>query len=314
VDRPGNGVPTLSDPAPGDARPIDLHLHSTASDGAYPPEEVVARAAAAGLGAIALTDHDTLDGVPTAAAAGAGAGIRVIPGCEFSVAAPWGEMHLLGYFLQVGWDPLERFLAACRADRERRGAEMVEKLQRLGLGLDLQDVLAEAQGGAMGRPHVARALVRRQAVATVQDAFDRFIGWGRPGFVEKRLPSFRAVADLVHSCGGVVSAAHLKERGTRAMLATLKSEGLDAVEIRHPVHDPELRSRLSDRAKALGLLRTGGSDWHGDSPSMAAGAELGGQRVPADWLVALERARPRTGGAAGELIPGAQPTTFRADS
>jgi predicted metal-dependent phosphoesterase TrpH len=252
----------------------------------------VTRAAAAGLGAIALTDHDTLDGLPGALAAGAGAGIRVVPGCEFSVAAPWGEMHLLGYFLPVGWDPLEEFLAECRADRGRRGAEMVSKLQRLGVAVDLEDVVAETRGGALGRPHVARALVRRQVVPTVQDAFDRYIGWGRPGFVEKRLPAFRAVAELVHSCGGVVSAAHLRERGTRAVLATLKSEGLDAVETRHPVHDADVRSRLSDHALALGLLRTGGSDWHGDSPGMVPGAELGGQRIPAEWLVELERARP----------------------
>lgn len=252
----------------------------------------MARAAVIGLGAIALTDHDTLDGLPAALVAGANAGIRVVAGCEFSVAAPWGEMHLLGYFLPVGWDPLERFLAECRADRERRGAEMVEKLQHLGLGVELEDVMAEAQGGAVGRPHVARALLRRQSVASVQDAFDRFIGWGRPGFVAKRLPAFRAVAELVHSCGGVVSAAHLKDRGTRVVLATLKSEGLDAVETRHPVHDPDVRARLTDHAQALGLLRSGGSDWHGDSPGMMPGAELGGQQVPAEWLAALELARP----------------------
>jgi predicted metal-dependent phosphoesterase TrpH len=274
------------------ARPVDLHMHSTASDGALPPGEVVARAERAGLGAIALTDHDTLDGLPDALAAGARLGVRVIPGCEFSVQAPWGEMHLLGYFLPVGWSPLETFLGECRADRERRGSEMVGKLQALGLAIDLDDVMMEAQGGAVGRPHVARALLRRRAVTSVQDAFDRFIGWGRPGFVEKRLPTFRSVAELVHSCGGVVSAAHLKDRGTRAVLAQLKAEGLDAVETRHPVHDADIRSRLSDHAQALGLLRTGGSDWHGDSPGMTPGSELGGQQVPAEWLAALERARP----------------------
>jgi 3',5'-nucleoside bisphosphate phosphatase len=139
---------------------------------------------------------------------------------------------------------------------------------------------------------VARALVRREAVASVQDAFDRFIGWGRPGFVEKRLPSFRAVTELVHSCGGVVSAAHLKERGTRATLSALKAEGLDAVEVRHPIHDADLRARLTDHARSLGLLRTGGSDWHGDGAGLTVSAQLGGQDVPLEWLTALEQARP----------------------
>jgi predicted metal-dependent phosphoesterase TrpH len=292
MDRAGSRVPALTRPGDPDRRTVDLHLHSTASDGSSPPEEVVMRAAGAGLSAIALTDHDTLEGVPIALDTGTRLGIRVIPGCEFSVAAPWGEMHVLGYFLPVGWSPLEKFLAACRADRERRGTEMVERLRGLGLDIAVEDVLEEAQGGAVGRPHVARALLRRQAVATVQDAFDRFLGWGRPGFVGKRLPTFRMVADLVHASGGVVSAAHLKDRGTRAHLAGLKAEGLDAVETRHPVHDPDMRARLTDHARALELLPTGGSDWHGDAPGLLPGAALGGQQVPMEWLEALERARP----------------------
>ncbi|HEY7684143.1 MAG TPA: PHP domain-containing protein [Gemmatimonadales bacterium] len=291
MDRSRDGVSPLT-PGHTDAGLVDLHLHSIASDGALPPEAVVGRAAAAGLAAIALTDHDTLDGLPAALQAGGRAGIRVVPGCEFSVAASWGEMHLLGYFLPVGWPPLESFLARCRADRERRGAEMVEKLRGLGLALEFGDVLTEAKGGAVGRPHVARALVERELVPSVQDAFDRYLGWGRSCFVEKRLPTFREVADLVHQCGGVVSAAHLKERGTRATLAALKAEGLDAVETRHPIHDADLRSRLTDHALALGLLRTGGSDWHGDDPGLAPAARLGGQEVPAEWLTALEGARP----------------------
>lgn len=252
----------------------------------------MARAATAGLGAIALTDHDTLDGLPAALDAGDRLGVRVVAGCEFSVAAAWGEMHVLGYFLPLGWAPLEEFLVRCRSDRERRGAEMVAKLQALGITVTVEDVYAEAQGGAVGRPHVARALVRRGAVAGIQEAFDRFLGWGRSCFVQKRLPTFAEVANLVHSAGGVLSAAHLKERGTRAALSALRANGLDAVETRHPTHDVELRSRLSDHAQALGLLRSGGSDWHGDAPDLAPGARLGGQEVPAEWLDLLDRARP----------------------
>ena len=292
LDRAGNGIPTLTG-ASSPSGVVDLHLHSTASDGAFPPEDVVARAAAVRLAAIALTDHDTLEGVPAALAAGTRLGIRVIPGCEFSTAASWGELHVLGYFLPVGWSPLEQFLSRCRADRERRGADIVVRLNGLGVGLTMDDVLAESRGGAVGRPHVARALLRAGRVHTVQEAFDRFLGWGRPAFVAKRLPSFAEVADLVHAGGGVVSAAHLKDRGTRSTLATFKAQGLDAVETRHPVHDPDQRSRLTELASQLGLLRSGGSDWHGDDLSLPPSGQIGGQEVPLEWLSALEAARPR---------------------
>ncbi len=230
---------------------MELHCHSTASDGIYPPDEVVTRAHAAGVRILALTDHDTLDGLPVALEAGARLGVRVIAGCEFSVQVPWGEMHLLGYFLPVGHAPLEQFLATTREDRARRGADMAARLQGLGLAVDVADIEAEADGGAIGRPHVARALLKRGQVATVQEAFDRYIGWGRPGFVEKKLPAFRDVAELVHGCGGVVSAAHLKDRGSRSNLTLLKGQGLDAVETRHPSHDPDARARLTDLAQAL---------------------------------------------------------------
>lgn len=271
---------------------IDLHLHSNASDGALPPEEVVARAATANLGAIALTDHDTLAGVPAAVSAGVRHGIRVIAGCEFSTLAPWGEMHVLGYFLPVGSEQLETFLVRCREDRERRGNEIVDRLRKLGLKVTREDLMREADGASIGRPHVARALLRIGAVRTIQEAFDRYIGWNRPGFVEKRLPTFKAVADLVHGVGGVVSAAHLRDRANHAFLADLKAQGLDAVETRHPVHDPDQRSRLTDLALGLGLLRTGGSDWHAADQVQHPGAEMGGQDVPDEWLADLELARP----------------------
>ncbi len=271
---------------------IDLHVHSTASDGELSPEAVVGRAAAAGLAAMALTDHDTLAGVPAAIAAGDRAGIRVIGGCEFSVAAPWGEMHLLGYFLPPGTALLEEFLVRCRADRERRGRAMVERLHRLGIGVSDADVLAEAEGGAVGRPHVARALVRHGHVGSVGEAFDRYLGRGRPAFVEKSLPTFAEVAELVHRVGGVVSAAHLKDRGTRSLLVHFKQIGLDAVETRHPSHDPDLRARLTEFALDLGLYRTGGSDWHGDPVGDEALSAIGSQNVPLAWLEALEGARP----------------------
>jgi 3',5'-nucleoside bisphosphate phosphatase len=274
-------------------------VHSTASDGSLAPESVVQRALAAGLGAIALTDHDTVAGVPTATAAGERLGLRVIGGCEFSASAPWGEMHVLGYFLPSQSAELEAFLERCRADRVRRGREMVTRLQALGVGLEFDDVLRESRGGAVGRPHVARAVVRRGGAVDVGQAFDRYIGRGRPAFVDKVLPQFREITELVHGVRGIVSVAHLKERGTRSFLQRLKHEGLDAVEIRHPSHDPELRSRLTDLALRLGLERTGGSDWHGDPEPGESHGSLGSQDVPVEWLERLEALRPRPAASIG---------------
>jgi 3',5'-nucleoside bisphosphate phosphatase len=282
----------VSAPPGADRGTVDLHLHSSASDGAFPPAIVVRKAAAAGLRAVALTDHDTLAGVPAAIEAGEQVGLRVVSGCEFSVAAAWGEMHVLGYFLPPGSEALERFLADCRADRARRGRAMVERLHRVGVALGDEDVLAEAEGGAIGRPHVARALVRRGHVSTVGEAFDRYLARGRPAFVDKTLPTFAAVAGLVHEVGGIVSAAHLKERGTRGVLQALRSQGLDAVETRHPSHEPDQRARLTDLALDLGLLRTGGSDWHGESIGDESHGTIGSERVPFEWLERIEAARP----------------------
>lgn len=275
----------------------DLHVHSTASDGSLPPEQVVERAAQAGLAAVALTDHDTVDGVPAALAAGARLGIRVVSGCEFSVLAPWGEMHVLAYFLPAASIELDEFLSRCRSDRNRRGMEMVRLLQQLGLPIDEAAVLAQAAGGALGRPHVARALRKAGVVRTLDEAFDKYLGRGRPAFVDKALPTFTSVASLVHRLGGIVSAAHLKDRGTRSTLVRLRADGLDAVETRHPSHDADTRARLTDLALELGLGRSGGSDWHGEAEDGWNHGALGSQEVPAEWLDRLEALRPVTTGA-----------------
>jgi predicted metal-dependent phosphoesterase TrpH len=296
VDRARDGVPALSSAKESGAHieTIDLHVHSTASDGSVSPEGVVRRAAAAGLRAIALTDHDTLAGTPEALAAGERYGIRVVGGCEFSAAAPWGEMHVLGYFLPASSPALEAFLQRCREDRVRRAQEMVQHLQRLGMEVSFESVLEESAGGAVGRPHVARAIVRKGGAIDLSDAFDRFLGRGRPAFVEKTLPEFRTVAEIVHAAGGLVSIAHLKERATRSFVERLKGEGLDAVETRHPSHDPDLRARLTDITLRLGLLRTGGSDWHGDPEPGVTHGTIGSQQVPLEWLDRLDDLRSGT--------------------
>ena len=267
-------------------------MHSTASDGALAPTTVVASAQSAGLTAIALTDHDTVAGIAEAVTAGAAVGVRVIAGCEFSAAAPWGEVHILGYFLPVGDDAVEAFLDRCRADRRRRAEVMCGRLQEMGLDVTFDAVLDEAAGGAIGRPHVARAVVRAGGAENVNAAFDLYLGRNKPAYADKVLPSFAEVADLVHAAGGVVSAAHLRDRATRPYLAKLKQEGLDAVEVRHPRHAPETRSRIAGIASALDLARTGGSDWHGDIGPGEEHGSLGSQTVPEEWLERLESRRP----------------------
>lgn len=259
---------------------------------------MVRRAAELGLGAIALTDHDTTAGVPEAEDEGRRRGLRVISGCEFSTSAPWGEMHVLGYFLPTDNPSLEQFLIRCRNDRVRRAQEMVEGLQAWGVDVSFEEVAAEASDAAIGRPHLARVLVKRGKVANIEDAFHQWLGRGRPAYVEKNLPSFPEVAALVHSVGGIVSAAHLKERGNRATLTAFKAEGLDAVETRHPGHSGEARARITALAEQLGLLRTGGSDWHGEEVGEGGHAMLGSQEVPAEWLASLDFAREarRNGG------------------
>ncbi len=270
---------------------VDLHCHSTASDGEYPPADVARRAQAAGLAAIALTDHDTTGGVPEATRAGEALGLRIVSGCEFSVKAPWGELHLLGYFLPPGHAGLEQFLAGTRAARQRRAEQIVGHLRRLGITIELVDVARAANGGAMGRPHVARALVQRGVSVDMNDAFARYLGRGRPAYVEKPLPTLQQVADLVHAVGGIAVAAHLGDHGTEGQIRQFQEQGLDGLEVRHPSHSPGAERRLTGIAQRLGLAISGGSDWHGDMELGDSHAPLGGLDIPLDWLEKLEERR-----------------------
>jgi predicted metal-dependent phosphoesterase TrpH len=267
---------------------VDLHVHSNASDGECSPTDVVSRAAEARVTVIALTDHDTLDGVDEAVAAGQRLGIRVVTGCEFSVRVRWGEMHLLGYFLPHDDAGLGRFLAQQRTMREKRALEIVARLRRAGVTIDESDVFMEA-GGAVGRPHVARVLVRVGVVADINEAFDKYLAAKRPGFVPKQLPGVAEVTELVRRVNGVTSAAHLRGRAGRAVLRELRSAGVDGVEVLHPAHDDATATRLDSLAAALAMLPTGGSDWHGDDTFGPDRAPIGSMSVPPAWLESIER-------------------------
>ena len=215
----------------------------------------------------------------------------MIPGCEFSVRAPWGELHVLALFLPHDSERLQGFLRETRAARRRRGEQMVAKLQDLGVPIELEDVQAQlfgGDGGALGRPHVARALVDCGACDTISDAFRRYLGRGRAAYVEKPLPKLGEVTALVHDVGGLTVAAHLGDHGTEAQLRIFQDQGLDCVEVRHPSHAPAVEQRLTRIAERLGLGITGGSDWHGESEYGESHAPLGGMRVPDSWLAPLE--------------------------
>ena len=279
---------------------VDLHCHSTASDGEYPPAEVARRAHAAGLVAIALTDHDTTGGVREATRVGETVGVRVVSGCEFSVKAPWGELHLLAYFLPPGHARLEEFLAGTRAARHRRAEQIVGHLRRLGVAIDLGDVVQAADGGALGRPHVARLLVRHGVCVDMNEAFARYLGRGRPAYVEKPLPTLQQVTELVHAVGGVAVAAHLGDHGTDGQIRQFQEQGLDGLEVRHPSHSPGTERRLTGIAQRLGLAISGGSDWHGDLELGDSHAPLGGLDIPLKWLEELETRRAT---ASRETVP-----------
>jgi 3',5'-nucleoside bisphosphate phosphatase len=269
----------VSEPA-GTTTFVDLHMHSTASDGSRSPAEVVRAARRASLAAIALTDHDTVAGLAEAAAVGAELGIRIVSGVELSAVEGDTETHLLGLHLN-DVAVLERGLSELREMRGRRAARIVGLLQSQGVQVTLDDVLLQAGAGAIGRPHVARALVADGWATDVRDAFDRYLGAGRPAYVAKDQLGMREAIAMVHAAGGLAILAHPGPGGTRQRIEALVGLGLDGVEVKHPSHSPHEVARLRACVDQLGLIPSGGSDWHGaaDGPRT-----IGMMHVPLDWL------------------------------
>ena len=259
---------------------VDLHMHSTASDGSRSPADVVRAAKRAELVAIALTDHDTVAGLAEARAAGEELGVRIINGVELSAVEGESETHLLG--LHLGdTSVLERGLTDLREMRSRRAARIVELLQSQGVQVTLDDVLMQAGTGAIGRPHVARALVADGWAVDVRDAFDRYLAAGRPAYVAKDQLGMRDAIAMVHAAGGLAVLAHPGSSATRERLEALVALGLDGVEIKHPSHSPQDTARIKTLAEQLGLLPSGGSDWHGAADGPRTIAMM---HVPIEWL------------------------------
>ena len=267
---------------------IDLHLHTTASDGLLSPGELVARAAAAGLEVIAVTDHDTTGGLAEASLAGGSAGIRVIPGIEITAVEQGRDVHILGYFIDPHCAQLTEFLAAQRADRLRRVRLIGERLAALGSPIDVAQLLAAAGTSArsIGRPAIADALVERGHAADRNDAFARLLGRGKPAFVPRHGVSGARVVETIHAARGVASLAHPGIARDDASIRSLAAAGLDALEVWHTDHSPADQARYHALAADLGLARSGGSDYHGDGVHRAC--RLGTISVPPAELAALE--------------------------
>jgi predicted metal-dependent phosphoesterase TrpH len=259
---------------------VDLHAHSTASDGAVAPAAVVETAARAGLAALALTDHDTLAGVAAAREAGARLGVRIVAGVELSVMDDEREIHLLGLHI-ARVDALEAELQSVRAARRTRAQRIVGKLNALGVPIAIEAVWAQAADGAVGRPHVARALIAGGWARDQRDAFDRYLGAGRPANVEKEPVTIAAGVRLIHDCGGLAVIAHPGQDGRRERIEPLVAMGLDGIEVLHPGHGTEDIARLAALAEFFSLVPSGGSDWHGATTGARV---LGCMKVPAEWL------------------------------
>lgn len=278
---------------------IDLHLHTTASDGHLTPAQLVARAAAAGITTMSVTDHDTVAGLAEVGSEAAARGIRLVPGIEVTSVADGRDVHLLGYFFEPGNAPLLSFLEEQRANRVSRTREIGARLAALGMPVDVDAVLAAAAarpGASVGRPQLARALVAAGHVASVQEAFEKWLATGLPAFVPRTGPSPAAVVDVIHAAGGVVSFAHPAVTKRDELIRPLAEHGLDAVEVFHSDHRPEHEADYRGLAIRLGLLITGGSDFHGEDPSPATPPAssrarrnaLGVVSLPPDAFAALE--------------------------
>lgn len=265
-------------------RRIDLHLHSTASDGVLSPTAIVAAAHAAGVDVIALTDHDSIDGIDEARRAGEAAGVHVVTGVELSAHDGDREVHILG----LHFDRLDTLgmrlvdLAQARYDRAR---EMVARLNDVGVKLEFTDVVALAGVSALGRPHVARALIAHGWAHDHRDAFDRYLLPGRPGFVAKRRLPVRDAVAYLHESGGLAILAHPAAEDSLERLTAFARDGLDGIEVAHPGLNSEDRMRLSAAAEHLGLVKSGGSDWHGLKEGTR---RVGAEDVPLAWLESQE--------------------------
>lgn len=287
-------------------RLIDLHTHSTCSDGTWTPAQLVAEAKRLDLAALALTDHDTVSGIAEAMEAAEGSSVELIGGIELAAyyQFPWAvgervEIHIVGLWV----DPKNEALLAATKDfgarRQRRNREMTALLTRMGFPMTYEELLEEAGTDNCTRAHYARLMVKKGYVADKKEAFSNYIGHGKPGFVPRDLPTPGTCIDLIHQSGGVAVLAHSTLYGLNygqitQMAQELKDLGLDAMEVRYSTYRPEQEREITKIAQTLDLAFSGGSDFHGDNkPDISLGIGRGRLAVPLSFLEPLRARRPQ---------------------
>lgn len=268
---------------------IDLHLHTTASDGTLSPEALVARADEARLTVISVTDHDTTAATHAAGAAARTRGLTLVSGIEITAVEAHRDVHVLGYYIDPDNRQLAEFLDTQRADRVRRIRDMADRLAALGVPVEVESLLgrAAAPGRSIGRPALADALVAGGHARDRDDAFERFLGHGRPAFVPRRGAPAADVIAIIHTAGGIASLAHPGLVRVDALIPALAAAGLDALEARHTDHAADVELHYRGLARRLGLAVSGGSDFHGGAPEGTA--RLGAVTLPAEDFAGLQQ-------------------------
>lgn len=279
-------------------RVFDLHLHTTASDGTMSPAELVRYAKEKGLRVIAITDHDTIEGLREGIQEGHKEGVEVIPGVELSADAPTGTMHLLGYYIDPACSELADKLRVLQQARMERNLKMVEKLRGLGIPMELSEVKEAPEHGQIGRPHFAYTMVQKGYAQNIQDAFDRYLGKGRPAYVEKFRFSPEEAMHFIRKAGGITVLAHPftlnqpQPEDLDALIGELKGKGLDGIEVYYPEHSDGQRRLYRSLAQKYGLVISGGSDFHGlTKDEVDLGESYGDRELTYDLVEAIKARR-----------------------
>ena len=275
---------------------IDLHLHTTHSDGSFSTREVMTFAKQAGVTALAITDHDIVEGIAEATAIGAELDIEVVPGVEISSRLGESELHILGYFLNWTDPLLAQRLSSLRDSRHTRNPKIVQRLNELGIPITYEEVRALAGTESVGRPHIARLLMEKKFVTSAKEAFDRYLANGRPAFVDRELPLPAQAVQWIREAGGVPVLAHptwvrTSADGLRTLVRDLKVTGLGGIEVHYSTHTPSQTTEYLNLAKQCDLVVTGGSDFHGvTKPDIEVGIGRGQLKVSEKLLDPLRKA------------------------